>query len=344
MNISIISFTLKGGNLNKRINEFLSSKQNNVTSFTTKSLYKELNIDQITTFKEWTEEAFNKNDALIFIGASGIAVRAIAPYIKSKDVDPAVIVIDEEGNFVIPVLSGHIGGANDLAKEICDYTMSIPVITTATDINGKFAVDNFAVKNKLIIKDINKIKVISSNILKGNKVSLLCDGHIEGNVPSELSLSSEGDVGIVISAMDKDCFKERIKLIPKSLVLGIGCKKNTPMENIEELVLEVLQHNNIFMESIKMVASIDLKKHEEGLINFCNKYNKEFKVFSASELEKAKGEFTSSTFVKSITGVNNVCERAAVVASKQGNLIIKKTSKNGVTVAIAEEEWSVRFE
>ena len=112
--------------------------------------------------------------------------KILSPFVKDKKTDPAVIVIDELGRFVIPLLSGHIGGANELSKKISKFTNSIEVITTATDINNKFAVDVFAKNNNLYISNMTIAKEISSKILEGEKIGFLSDFNFKGNIPSEL--------------------------------------------------------------------------------------------------------------------------------------------------------------
>lgn len=345
MNISLISFTRKGGLLNKKLNNILINIGHKCESYSIDKYAKELDILSINnSLKDWTKNNFEEKEAIIFISATGIAVRSIAPFIKSKDLDPAVIVIDEGGKFVIPILSGHIGGANNLSKEISKEIKATEVITTATDINNSFAVDNFAVKNNLHICDVKKIKYISSKILDGEIIPLYTEYKVEGSLPKEISLSNKGDIGISISLSEKDIFKNTFNLIPKGITIGIGCKKGTPIENIEALVFSVLKENNISIHAVKMIASIDLKKEEQGIVEFCNKYNIKFNVYTAEELRSVKGDFTESSFVKSVTGVSNVCERAAVKGSNLGELIVRKQARNGVTVAIAKEDWSVSFE
>ena len=344
MNIAIISFTLTGGLLNKRLIVELKRSNYLVTGYTIDKYYKELGLNTIgESLNKWVEECFKKFEGIIFIGACGIAVRSIAPFLKGKDKDPAVVVINEIGKYIIPILSGHIGGANDLAIDIASMINGIPVITTATDLNNKFAVDIFAKKKNLFIENIKMIKHISSKILIGEKVSLVSDFEVN-NLPSELKISQEGDVGIVISTKLVKPFIYTLNLIPKINYVGIGCRKGKSLEEIEEVVFNILKEENISINSIKNICSIDLKKFEDGIIDFSQKYKIPFHTYSANELKCLEGEFTKSEFVSSVTGVNNVCERAAALGSNNGKLIVKKISKDGITVAIAQEEWSVDFE
>lgn len=298
---------------------------------------------------EWLNKNFYSLDALIFISATGIAVRKIAHFIKSKDKDPAVIVIDDRGNFAISLLSGHIGGANSLTLELSKRLDMIPVITTSTDINGKFAVDVWAKENNLIIKNIENIKLVSGALIDEKKVGIKSDIPIK--VENKQIIEEVLPVGINITYKEIDkVFENELTLIPKRLVMGIGSRKNISKEVIEETVLNVLKENKICVEAIEKVCSIDLKKEEKGILEFCEKYKLPFYTFSADELRKVKGDFPTSSFVEKITGVSNVCQRAALRGTiednfeekseniEQGTIIVPKTCSNGVTVAIAVKE------
>lgn len=345
MKIGIINFTFNGGIINERLKCELDKRGYNCNSYTTDRLLDKFDFKPINgSLEDWTYNMFLEKDAIIFIGAVGIAVRLISKYIVSKDKDPAIIVIDEGGQFIIPILSGHIGGANKLAIEISTLIGGSPVITTATDINRKFAVDSFAVNNNLYISDIKKIKLISSAILEGKMVGFTSDYDILGIIPRELDLNNKLNIGINISIKDNNIKENILNLIPKSVTIGIGCRRDTEPTAIENHILKILRDNNISIHSIKKVASIDLKKNERGIIEFCKKYKIPFETYKAEELNSLEGDFTASAFVKETTGVDNVCERSALYKNKKGKLIVKKTAKNGVTVAICEEKGSVIFE
>ena len=148
-------------------------------------------------------------------------------------------------------------------------------------------------------------------------------------------------MGISISVYRDEPFERTLRLIPKALHLGIGCRKGTPMETIREAVDEVLKAHNIDRRAIKCAASIDLKAEESGLLAFCQEWKLPVTFYSAEELKAIPGDFIPSAFVQSITGVDNVCERAALIGAEK--LIVKKTARNGVTVALAEEHWEVHF-
>lgn len=286
------------------------------------------------------EVAFMQSDALIFVGSCGIAVREIAPYIKDKRSDPAVIVIDEVGNFVIPVLSGHIGGANRLAAELAEALGSTPVITTATDINRKFSVDAWAAGQGFCIGSMTRAKEISAAILE-RPVALQSDLPIGTVLPPGVFECDGGDLGIYIGWQKREPFEKTLCLIPPVLHLGIGCRRNTPAEAIEEAVTFALDLHRIDSRAVKCIASVDLKADEEGILAYGQRLNRPIFFYSAEELNEVIADVTASSFVKGVVGVDNVCERAALIGADK--LIVKKMVRNGVTVAVAEEYTEVCF-
>lgn len=287
---------------------------------------------------------FHAVDALIFVGACGIAVRAIAPHLQSKTTDPAVLVTDERGCNVISLISGHIGGANELTRGIARAIGANPIITTATDVNHRFAVDEWAAKNGLNISSMQTAKKFAVEILKRD-LPLISDFPIQGDLPNGLCSDTQGDCGLVISCREAHPFDLTLRLTPRILHLGIGCKRGTPVEKIETAVYAVLEAANLSKAAIRSAASIDVKKDEIGLWAYCEKNALPVRFYSAEDLLRVQGEFSASSFVKSVVGVDNVCERAAILdAGERARLIVKKTCLDGVTVAVAQEEWSVRFE
>lgn len=350
MKIRLISFTLNGSRLCKKIHLELEKLGYDSQAFAFDTYAGQFELKPLTEpLKDWTKRQFIESQSIIFIGASGIAVRAIAPYLKDKTTDPAVLVIDEKGEFVIPILSGHIGGANELALTIANYLGATPVITTATDINHKFAVDVFAKKNNLYIANMEYAKNISAAVLNDQPIGFHCEFdcgfNLDRLIPKGLSTKADCEYGICISFnQEQKTFMKTLNLIPRVLTLGIGCRKGKSFEEIEHAVLEVLKTQNLSIFAINKVATIDLKKEEQGLIQFCDQYNLRMETYSAETLEKVQGTFIESDYVKSITGIGNVCERAAILGSLNGTLILEKIAGNGVTVAIAMKDWSVNFE
>lgn len=286
------------------------------------------------------ERCFSWADAMIFVSSCGIAVRQIAPYVRDKKTDPAVICVDELGTYVIPLLSGHIGGANALAKSLAAFLEAEAVITTATDLNHRFSVDTWATEHGLLLSDMHAAKAVSAAILERD-VPLHTSLPIAGTLPSGVVSGSRGDVGICIGWETEAPFAVTLRIIPRVLHLGLGCRKGTPMEAIRDAVDSVLQANQLDPRAIRCAASIDLKAQEAGLLAFCEELGIPVTFYSAEALQTVQGDFTPSDFVRSITGVDNVCERAALLGADK--LIVKKTAGNGVTVAIAAERYEVHF-
>lgn len=293
-----------------------------------------------TLTPECCGQAFGTSDLLVFVGACGIAVRKIAPYVRDKRTDPAVVCVDEQGTFAISLLSGHIGGANGLTKTIAQAIGAVPVITTATDVNGKFSVDTWAAKNGCVIDDMKLAKAVSAAILERD-VPFSSALPVVGGLPDGLTLGNTGDLGICVSFQESVPFEHTLRLIPRILHLGLGCRKGTPKEAIAQAVDRVFRENRLDFRAVCLAASIDLKQEEPGLLAFCRERELPVKFYSAAQLSAVPGEFTPSPFVRSVTGVDNVCERAALLGAER--LLVKKTADCGVTVAVAAKHWEVHF-
>lgn len=320
----MISFTDKGLELIRRIAGELSGKKG-----------EDFSENKVLSLKDWTRENFCKGNVLLFAGACGIAVRAIAPFIADKTTDPAVLVMDEKGEFVIPILSGHLGGAVACAKEIAEVTGAVCVLTTATDVEGEFAVDVYADRNGLVITDMKKAKDFTAKLLKTGSSTCYIDSEYEEylgltDIPSNIKRVGLQNAELVISP--KKYEGSGLWLIPKCIVVGMGCKKGKTKEELSEVLLENLSGMSIDVRAVAAISSADIKKEEQGLIELCRDMEISFATFSAKELMEQKGEFTSSEFVKDVTGVDNVCERA-VCAYGAKKLIVRKTAQNGVTFA-----------
>ncbi|MGE4588764.1 MAG: cobalt-precorrin 5A hydrolase [Acidaminococcaceae bacterium] len=345
MNAVIFSYTRNGAKLSLRIRKCLQNLCYETDVYTSEKYVEvDSSLKKGSGCKEDARLAFQDNQVVVYVGACGIAVRAIAPFVKNKTVDPAVISIDERGRFVIPLLSGHIGGANNIARRIAQEIEAQAIITTATDINGLFAVDEWATKNNVHIVSMFAAKEVSAALVDGEIVGLMSKYEVDGEIPVGIARNRKARVGIVIGGNDElKPFPVTLNLIPRIFYLGIGCRRNTKMEDIEKLVLENLEKLRINIKAVAGIASVDLKKDEQGLLDFAKKYNLSIEFFSADELKNQKGEFCESEFVKSVVGVSNVCERSAVATSSGGTLLLPKTSQNGVTLAVTKVDWQVNF-
>ncbi len=274
------------------------------------------------TLREWAGERFADGDCIICVGAAGIAVRAIAGCVSDKLNDPPVIVIDDGGSFVIPVLSGHAGGADRIAATIAGLIGAVPVITTSTDVNGAFAADVFAAENNLRIINREGIKKVSSKAIEGKSITL----SIKDYPPSD-------PVDVMVA--DETDREYSLLLAPKKYVIGIGLKKGKTCGEIDEFVSGVLKDADIDVSDVYAACTIDIKENERGLKDFCSKYRLPLITFDAPLLNKAPGSFDPSDFVREVTGTDNVCERAAMLGSDGGEMIVRKTKGEGLTCAVA---------
>lgn len=325
MKLGIIAFTQRGYELGERLGVLLDS----------------VSLCRCTSgvLASWTREHFESDGALLFIGATGIAVRAIAPYVNSKVHDPAVLVMDEMGRFVIPLISGHIGGAVELSHKISGLLGVTPVITTATDVNGMFAIDSWAVSCGFKLLHTENICTVSSRILAGKDVRIKSDFPIEGKLPQSVTVD-ENYPHALISCYESE--EDALHITPCVVTVGIGCRRGTDIADIEEAFYDILKSNGICRQAIFRVCSIDLKVQEKGILEFCQKHSFEYITYSAETLMSIEGEFSKSEFVKSITGVDCVCERSAVLGSG-GTLIAKKSVYNHVTMALAISPLVIKF-
>lgn len=263
---------------------------------------------------QWTREAFADADALLFIGACGIAVRAIAPLCRDKTTDPAVLVMDEMGRHIIPILSGHIGGANDLALLLAQKTGAAPVLTTATDVRSIPAIDSWAVKNDCVIENKSAIQAVSSAALAGKSV------------------------GVAITEREiRPPFPVTLFLRPRTLTVGVGCKRGTDAAHLESCFRAFLHENGVSPLAVRAIATIDVKKDEAAILALCEKYRFPLQTYSAAELNAVPGVFAHSDFVLKTVGCGCVCERSSVLAGG-GRLLVGKTAMEGVTFALAGEE------
>jgi len=291
-----------------------------------------------------TEELWREFKYLIFISSTGIAVRAISSQVSSKIEDPAVIVVDEMGKHTISLLSGHYGGANYLTSIIADNLKSDPVITTATDLHEIFAFDSFARSNRLSMVNHNIIKNIARHMIDKKENERLGDIRvhtpykIDGDVPSYVSLCDEPEVCDVLIDSKSHHRDDALCLIPHNMIVGLGCRKDTSYEDIEDAFNIFMKSNDIFSQSVCCIASIDLKKEERGILEFCKNHEIPFYTYDGLSLSGVESP-SDSDFVRKTTGVGCVCEASALYHSskfKNSRLTVRKTVINHITFALCE--------
>lgn len=308
-------------------------------------------------------DGFKYHNPIIFIGALGIAVRMMKDLSQDKLKDSAFIVMDERKRYVIPVLSGHMGGAIELSYDISKRLGSEAVITTATDVEEKFSVDTFARINHLKIKNKEMIKKVSAKVLDGKEIRIAIpkDSSIIGEPWDKVSIikyEQEEVLADVLITEDDSLElcknKEMLVMNPARYIFGIGVRKGKTFEEINEFIIDNGVSRQWMEDNILYFTSIDLKAKEEGLLNLASFYHTELITFNAMELSKIKGDFKESEFVKETVGVSNVCERAAsLLASRldknfDNKLYKEKTAGNGITFAITKIErnrfrWRGKF-
>jgi len=284
---------------------------------------------------------------IICIMATGIVVRAIAPLIKDKKIDPAVVVLDEKGRFAISLLSGHLGGANELAKKIAACLGAKAVITTASDVQGKTALDLWAKEKDLYVEDFEKLKKLSARIVNGKQIKLKIDGAVNaGAMPEEfIPAASIKEADAIISC--RLIRSAALFLRPKSLYVGIGCNRGTSKEEIEKEMKDVFRKEKLSYHSVRGLASIDIKRDEEGLIEFARDNCFIIDFFTKDALNKAISAYhiKGSEAVRAATGAAAVAEPAAILSAKKvcGNirLIKPKVKRGNLTLAIAEAEFTL---
>lgn len=369
---ALVAFTQQGTGLASRIAKLLEKDGWNCETFTTQKTLISEGGAQVRvlqeSLREWTGKHFADSRALIFVGAAGIAVRSIAPFVKDKMADPAVLVIDEAARHVIPLLSGHLGGANRLARRLSDFLGADCVLTTATDVRQLFAVDTFAQDNGLVITDRAKAKAVSAAILDEKTIGISApEGWIrEEELPKQLEWlpkeewtgqresrdhSASGELCVCIDWHCSEPGEAALRLISEQSVwIGAGCKKGTSCEVLTNAFAEFLKAHQIDRRAIAGIASISLKKEEEGLLAFAAAEQLPLRFFEAEQLEALEGDFTDSAFVRQQTGTGNVCERAAWLAAREESpaqgcgLIVKKQVYEGITFAAALTDRRIRFE
>lgn len=368
MKVSVIGFTLPGLRLALQIGEFYVQEGNHAHSvkvfcgsrscyerFETEKLPEVTNTPELVkdSLRVWAGREFARADLLIFVGAAGIAVRGIAPFVKDKKTDPAVLVCDEKGQFVIPILSGHLGGANACATWLAERLQATPVLTTASDVEGKLALDVWAKQQELFITDRNKIKERESALLRGEPISILVEDSITdmenlSHLPEGIQLFSSQELARwngqqnkirigVYSSGETDA----LWLIPRNLVIGIGCRRGKSFRAIEKAVTKLFRQRKLPLEAVRVVASIDRKAEEAGICEFATFHHLPYRCYTAQELQQVEGTFQHSDFVEQTVGIDNVCERAALRALQEDEaftgkqLIIEKQAADGITLAVA---------
>ncbi|MCW3998831.1 MAG: cobalamin biosynthesis protein [Candidatus Bathyarchaeota archaeon] len=308
---------------------------------------------------EFIKDIYSKVDGLVAVMATGIIIRSVAPLLESKLTDPAVVSVDAAGKFAISLLSGHLGGANDLAHIVAKGINAIPVVTTATDSVGKLSVEEFAKALHLIIQNPDSLVGVNSAIVNGDRLVLVLvgDAKIPPNALAgyEVKLAENGvealdiinssyDAGVIIShePLTITKFVKPFAILKtRQVVVGLGARKDASMDAIIEAVDTALEQVHVPLARVYRFATVDIKQDSLPMLDAVKKLGAPLEFLSVEALRAVDSSELSpdSAMVQEKIGVGGVCERAAIlIAGKNAKLILKKTKRNGVTVAIAEGE------
>lgn len=302
------------------------------------------------TLQELIAALWQKVDGFICIMATGIVVRMIAPLLEGKDVDPAVVVMDDAGKFAISLLSGHLGGANELAGRCAYISGARAVITTATDANGLPSFDLLAKDNGWEIEDLSRVKTLNSLLLDGETIAVvdstsLVKSYFHGrgklsfhdSFVSGLRSGAKGFLFVTSSIIPPQLQSEGLLVLrPKNLFLGIGCNSGTPAEEILAVVSTNLKRLFLSAASVKAIGSAEAKRHEPGLIGAAEALGVPLLCYSSAELNEVTVPSPPSDHALAAIGAAGVAEPAAILAAGEGRLLLKKVKSGNVTLAIAE--------
>lgn len=329
MNFAIISVTDEG---QKLANTLLTFLKNDPTVIKVDIFHKNVN----TTLNE----SFTDYDCWVGIMATGIMVRSVCPLIESKFDDPAVLVIGENGKHVISLLSGHMGGANHFAVKLAGLLGAVPVITTATDLNGKIGIDTLAYQYWLDIGPSKSVKDMNQHLASGGKVDLYLPhqfGFLENHPLINQSYHTKrwGETFIRASLSGED-----LDLIPKRMVAGVGSKKGVTEDQVFFALRSALQNLHLPIERLDAIATAEIKKNEDGIKLTAVKTGLTLEIISLEAIrEFSHPACTPSQLVVREFGIQGVAEPAALIeAGDKSSLILRKTAFNGVMVAVAVSE------
>lgn len=334
MKIACLSFTDKGKDLADRLQLFKTDK------YQIKH-YSNREIDG--GIKTILESLWHHFDGIIFVSATGIAVRMIAPFIKDKTLDPAVVVIDDLGKFSISLLSGHIGGANSLALDMASIIGAKAVITTATDNRGIESIDIFAESNDYNIEDIKSVTKIVSMMVNDEKVGLYTE---DDRIITYKNISLVRDLkdidpkikGMIVVSSQKEMPALDIPhtiLRPKNINIGIGCRRGVEASRIIDAIEEKLDQLNLSKNSIRAIGTVEVKKDEKGIIESAKHFKSPLEIFTIDQIKEVEENFSKSQFVKDTIGVYSVAEPVAFLLG--GEIVSGKSKHDGITISISKE-------
>lgn len=300
-------------------------------------------------FTDWIAEHFHYYDQWIFIMATGIVVRAIADLLIHKSKDPAVVVMDEKGNFAIPLVSGHLGGANDLARELAEKIKAIPVITTASDVRGVVSVDELAKHNNLLLCDYEGAKRVTADLVNGKGIGVFARQPIQAKIPAPYQLFvgdqgwrtmeeklRNGEISCFLYIGDESVSfpYSFVQLYPRNLIVGIGCRKGTDLSVIEAGLSNMMDLAGFTSKGIGAVATAWVKAEEPGILKLADRLQATMQIFTHDEIKNVSNQFDGSDFVEKTIGVSCVSEPCGYLGSERGECLVPIVRKHGMTLSL----------
>ncbi|MBL0385815.1 cobalt-precorrin 5A hydrolase [Tumebacillus sp. ITR2] len=303
-------------------------------------------------------DLFQRYTGIIQFISLGAVVRMIAPILQDKKTDPGVVVVDDRAQFAISVLSGHLGGANELTRIVADLLGATPVVTTASDVQKTIPVDLFGRQFGWQIESFERATPVSAAVVNEEPVVIVQESgeenwwsfdkplpdhfRVVGSADEALELRTEWpwNAALVVTHRLLSTEQELALLAngvlyrPKNIVLGIGCNRGTSLEEIESVITDTLQELNFSPKSVRNIASIDLKKDEQGLLDLCAKYGWGFDTYTPAELNEVPLANPSDTVFK-FTGAYGVSEPAARLSSGASEWVLEKRKSGNVTISVA---------
>jgi cobalt-precorrin 5A hydrolase len=294
-------------------------------------------------------EAFARREPLVCIMAAGIVVRCLCAHLQGKDRDPPVVVVDEAGQFAVSLLSGHLGGANDLARQVAALTGGLPVITTATDVAGLPAFDVLAVRLGLAMENLPAVREVHAALLQGLPVRVVDSEQIltKDLDPYPELFRYEADLDAALDAAGPAVYvgcqvrpwpPGWLILRPRRLVAGMGCHAGTPAGEILALIEATFREEGLALPCLKALATIAARKDEAGLAEAARKLGVEFVWFSREDLEGIAVPHPSRHAARHL-GVASVSEAAALQGAAGGELVVGKRKGKNATLAVARVPW-----
>jgi cobalt-precorrin 5A hydrolase len=340
MKVALITLTHGGLQLGDKLRKYNPQ----IDVFThKKSQYNYVNLIELP-LRDNIKQLMDEYDMLVFIMATGIVVRLIAPYIKHKSIDPGIIVIDEQGDYVISLLSGHLGGANEYTREIAKHLHAHPVITTASDVNNTIAVDMLAMKLDCYIDDFEDAKIVTSHIVNGDNIGIISNT-IDISLPKQFIIIDRDNI---LRSINKNHIKALIAIdsnklqvdmpvsyiYKKDITLGIGCKRGKTREDITRELMPLLMEKDINIKRISKISTVEVKKDEIGIIELAKRLKVPMDIITINEIKEVQHLFEGSEFVEKTIGVTCVSEPCGYLSSNNGKCILNKVKANGITISL----------